>query len=219
VIDALKKDMERYRTLGGWYRHPGFWVGAVYRFGAWAHGLPPILRLLMVTAYRVLKLPWRMFRNVSIAAHARIGPGLCLIHPNNILIPAGVEIGEGCLVFHEVTFGTGPVAGLPKLGDHVDVYVGARVLGGITVGDRSMIGANCVVTRSVPPASVVMLPPPRVLARSLLERAPPEQLRAVVSGPEAAHVGGISGEAPADPGAAAPVPAPPAPGGAANGSR
>lgn len=83
------------------------------------------------------------------------------------MIGRGAEIGEDCLIFHDVTLGTGQVPGTPKIGNHVDIYPGARVLGGISVGDRSMIGANCVVTRDVPPDSIILAAPGRVMPRSL----------------------------------------------------
>jgi serine acetyltransferase len=168
--DELRRDSARYAGLGGWYRHLGFWVGATYRFGAWAHSLPFVVRLPLVTLYRIVKLPWRVFLNVTISAGVRIGPGLCLIHPHNILIPDGVEIGEDCLVFHDVTLGTGSAPGVPRIGNGVDLYVGARVLGGVTVGDRCQVGANCVVTRNVPPGHVVLAPPAQILPRALMAR-------------------------------------------------
>ena len=151
-------------------RRLGFWVGATYRLGTWAHSLPLPIRILALLAYRLAAAPWSLFLNVYLPvgpAGARIGPGLCLIHPRNILIAGGSVIGDNFLVFHEVTLGTGARQGLPSIGNDVDIYVGARVLGGIRVGDGSMIGANCVVTRDVPPRSVVLQAPARVLPRSL----------------------------------------------------
>ena len=173
MLKELKRDSARYAGLEGWCTHPGFWVGATYRFGVWAHSLPLLARLPLVTLYRIAKLPWRILLNVKISPSARIGPGLCLIHPNNILIPGGVEIGEDCLVFHDVTLGTGPTRGLPKIGSGVDLYVGSRVLGGVTVGDGCMVGANCVVTRNIPPRHAVIAPPARILPRTWLARAEP----------------------------------------------
>ena len=168
--EDLRRDRARYVDLGGAWSNLGSWVGATYRFGSWAHSLPSIIRFAMVTLYRIAKLPWMVILNVNIPAGprgARIGPGLCLIHPRNILIPWGSVIGENFLVFHEVTLGTGPTPGIPTIGNDVDVYVGARVLGGINVGHGSMIGANCVVTRDVLPRSVMLQGPARVLPRSL----------------------------------------------------
>lgn len=160
MLRELKRDSVRYADLGGWYSHPGFWIGAIYRFGVWAHSRPSaLLRLPVWVLYRVARAAVRVLFNVDFWAGrsgVRIGAGLCLIHPSDIMIGQGVEIGEDCLIFHQVTIGTGPTPGVPKIGNGVDVYVGARVLGGITIGDLSMIGANCVVMRDVPPHTVVL---------------------------------------------------------------
>lgn len=173
MFDNLRRDGERYANDGGWFFHPGFWAVATYRFGVWAHALPsPFLRLPMWAVYRVLRLPLRVF-NVNLWAGARgprIGAGLCLLHPANVYIASGVEIGENCLIFHEVTLGLGPVPGLPRIGSHVDIYPGARVLGGIVVGDGAIVGPNCVVSSDVPPHSTVMPPPCRIIPQSPARR-------------------------------------------------
>lgn len=168
--EELRRDRARYTELGSAWTRLGYWVGATYRFGCWAHGLPLLLRIPALVLYNLVRFPWVFILNVDIPVGprgARIGPGLCLIHPRNILIPGGTVIGRNFLVFHEVTIGTGARPGLPVIGDDVDVYVGARILGGVTIGDGVMIGANCVVNRNVPPRSVVVQSPPRVLPRSL----------------------------------------------------
>lgn len=169
MFENLRRDITRNSHEGRWYANPGFWIVAVYRFGMWAHSLPAIFRIPMWVLYRLCRLPF-FFYHVHLwagAKGARIGPGLRLIHPTNIMIGWGAEIGEDCLIFHDVTLGTGQVPGTPKIGNNVDIYPGARVLGGIAVGDRSMIGANCVVTRDVPPDSIMLAAPGRVMPRSL----------------------------------------------------
>jgi serine O-acetyltransferase len=170
MLEELRRDRARYVELGSAWKRLGYWVGATYRLGMWAYSLPAVVRIPVLILYRLAKIPWLVFLNVDIPVGplgARIGPGLCLIHPHNILIPGGTVIGENFLIFHEVTLGTGARPGLPRIGNDVDIYVGARVFGGITVGDGSMIGANCVVTRNVPPRSVVVQGPPRMMPRSL----------------------------------------------------
>ena len=124
----------------------------------------------------LLKQPFRLVLHLELPNRARIGPGLLLEHPFNVFIGDGVQIGRDCTIFHEVTLGEGPTPGLPTLGDGVVVFAGAKVFGGIAVGDRSEIGANCVVTRDVPPRSVVVAASPRALPQSLMrspERQPP----------------------------------------------
>lgn len=169
MFENLRRDRAQYAARGLSLTHPGFWIVAVYRFGAWADSLPLLLRVPMWVLYRLLKLPLRIF-NVDLWAGrrgARIGAGLCLIHPGNIIVGGGVEMGEDCLIFHEVTIGTGHTPGTPKIGRNVTIYPGARVLGGIVIGDNSMVGANCVVTKDVPPESIIVVAPSRVIPRAL----------------------------------------------------
>jgi serine O-acetyltransferase len=169
VLEKLQRDRARFAEQGEvWWRHVGFWVTAVYRLGAWGRSLPWVLRLPVGLVYRLLKAPFRLFLNVEIPASAAIGGGLCLIHPSNILIAPGVAIGEDCTIFHEVTLGTGASPGLPRIGDRVQIFVGARVLGPVVVGSGTKIGANCVVTRSVAPNSAVLPAANRVIPLSRL---------------------------------------------------
>lgn len=169
MFENLRRDIARNSHDGRWFTNPGFWIVAVHRLGMWAHSLPVILRVPMWVLYRLFRLPF-FFYHVQLWAGrggAHVGPGLRLIHPTNVMIGGNVEIGEDCIIFHDVTLGKGPVPGTPKIGNRVDIYPGARVLGGIAVGDRSMIGANCVVTRNIPPDSVVVAAPFKMMPRSL----------------------------------------------------
>lgn len=174
MFDNLRRDSATYD--GQWYRRAGFWITLIYRFGVWADSLPSLfLRAPMWTLYFCLKMILGLFTfNVSLWAGqrgARIGPGLCLYHPSNIMIGRGVEIGEQCQIYHEVTLGTGQIPGTPKIGNRVAIYPGARILGGVVIGDGTMIGANCVVTKDVPAESVMVAAPSRVIPRSLSTQA------------------------------------------------
>ncbi len=172
MFEVLRRDCERYASLGGWYRNLGFWVGATYRFGAWARTLPRPLGFPLRVIHATVRLPWVVLLHVKLDAE-RIGPGFILIHPHCVLMAAGTVIGRDCLVFHEVTLGTNVEAqGAPVIGDGVDLYVGARVLGPVTVGSGSIVGANCVVTQDVPPGSVVAPSPVRAARRPVASTGP-----------------------------------------------
>jgi serine O-acetyltransferase len=172
MFDALRRDASQYASTGGWWRNLGFWVGAIYRLGAWGYRLPgPLLRFPVLAAYWLIKQPFRLVLHVEIPARARIGPGLLLPHPYNVILGPGVEIGRDCVIFHEVTLGFGAVRGVPKLGDNVVLFAGARVLGGVTVGERAEVGANCVVFTDVPAATVVVPAQGRVIPQSLVRRS------------------------------------------------
>lgn len=165
---ALQRDAARYKKLGGWYRHEGFWIGATYRAGVLARSLPFALRIPSVVAYRIFnKLCWRTLLNVNINPKARIGPGFYLIHPRNIWIPS-TEIGDNFTVFHDVTIGAnGDPPEYPTIGNNVVLFVGARVLGRVKVGNGAKIGANCVVTTNVNPGAVVVPPANRILSPAM----------------------------------------------------
>jgi serine O-acetyltransferase len=174
MFDNLRRDSARYK--GQWYRRTGFWITAIYRFGNWADSLPSVfLKVPMWTLYLCLKILACMFTsNIILWAGrhgAHIGPGLLLVHPSNVLIGREVVIGEQCQIYHEVTLGTGQIPGTPKIGNHVTIYPGARLLGGIVIGDRTMIGANCVVTKDVPSESIILTAPSRIIPRSLSTQA------------------------------------------------
>ena len=170
MFENLRRDITKSEHDGRWYTNTGFWIVGIFRFGTWADSLPSkFLRTPMWVLYRLLRVPFRGYHVHLRAGRGgpRIGAGLNLIHPTNVIIGPGVEIGEDCLIFHDVTLGTGQIPGTPKIGNNVDIYTGARVLGGVRVGDHSMVGANCVVTRDVPPESIILAAPSRVVPRSL----------------------------------------------------
>ena len=105
---------------------------------------------------------WSVISQAEIDLNARIGGGLLLPHPNGIVIHPDAEIGPNCLLFQQVTLGV-QKGGAPRLGGHVDVGAGARLLGPITVGDHARIGANAVVLCDVPAGAVAVGVPARIL--------------------------------------------------------
>jgi serine O-acetyltransferase len=95
-----------------------------------------------------------------------IGHGFVIKHGYNVIVHAE-RIGVNCLVFQDVTIGyKTPGGGLPTLGDHVHVSVGAKVLGPITVGDHAVVGANSVVVKDLPPNSMAMGVPVRAISQA-----------------------------------------------------
>ena len=116
---------------------------------------------------------WSLVSGAEIPLLARIDGGLLLPHPNGVVIHPDVQIGPNCLIFQQVTLGTGgPIPGVPRLGGHVDIGAGAKILGGVVIGDRAKIGANAVVLDHVPAgATAVGIP-----ARIVRGRCPAEEL-------------------------------------------
>jgi serine O-acetyltransferase len=98
---------------------------------------------------------------------ALIGPGLCLVHSHGIVIGDRVRIGRNFQCFQGVTVGdSGKDDRQPVLGDRVIATAGCKILGGISIGDDAVIGANAVVLIDVPANSVAVGVPARVLSRT-----------------------------------------------------
>lgn len=169
LIAELRADTCGYAAAGNWYAQPGYWIVAIHRLGTWATRLPSWGRWPVWLVYRVLHLWYHAF-NIELWAGksgTTLGAGVCLIHPNNLYFGPNVTLGENCLVHHEVTLGMGSVPGTPQLGRNVVLYPGARLQGGIVIGDDVVIGANCVVSRNVAPGTVVLPAPNRMLPRAM----------------------------------------------------
>jgi serine O-acetyltransferase len=142
------------------FTYSGFHALLAHRIAHWFHrmGMPFFARALSQTA--------RLFTGIEIHPGAKIGGSLFIDHGMGVVIGETTEIGEHCLLFQGVTLGgTGKERGKrhPTLGNYVVVGAGAKVLGGITIGDRVKIGANAVVLTSVPPHSTVVGVPGRVV--------------------------------------------------------
>lgn len=94
--------------------------------------------------------------------------GLC-----GIFISNSAKIGKNVIIYHHVTIGSNAIKdskgyGAPTIEDGVMIGAGAKIIGNITIGENSRIGAGCVVTKSVPPNSVVVMPQPRIIEKQSL---------------------------------------------------
>ncbi len=112
----------------------------------------------------------RAARKTGIEIHpgATIGKGLFIDHGHGVVIGETAIIGDNVTLYQGVTLGgTGKQKGKrhPTLEDNVMVGTGAKVLGDITIGAGSMIGAGSVVLNDVPPNSTVVGVPGRVVKR------------------------------------------------------
>jgi len=77
------------------------------------------------------------------------GPGLTIYHHGNIIINEVARIGENCQLHGNNCIGNkGKVDQVPIIGDNLDLGFGACVIGGVTLGDDIVVGANAVVVKS-----------------------------------------------------------------------
>lgn len=117
----------------------------------------------------------RMLTGVDIHPGAALAPGVFIDHATGVVIGETAEVGADVTIYQGVTLGgTSLDKGKrhPTIGDRVVIGAGAQVLGPVTIGHDSQIGANAVVVKPVPPGSVVVGVPGQVIARSRRPRPP-----------------------------------------------
>lgn len=162
--------------------YPGLHAVWVHRASHWlwrrGHLLPS----------RALSQAARLVTNVEIHPGAELGDGLVIDHGSGVVIGETARVGADVTIYHGVTLGgTSLERGRrhPVIGDRVTIGAGAKVLGDLTVGDDSRIGANAVVVRPVRANSVVVGVPGQVVARAVPHTAAdlPDLDNAVVPDP------------------------------------
>lgn len=142
--------------------YPGFHALIFYRASHWFYKHHRFFLARMVSQWG------RGFTGIEIHPGATIGDGLFIDHGAGVVIGETAEIGNNVTLYHGVTLGgTGKDTGKrhPTVCDNVLISTGCKVLGPITIGANSRIGANSVVLSCVPanatavgiPASVVRI--------------------------------------------------------------
>jgi serine O-acetyltransferase len=99
---------------------------------------------------------------LELAPSTPVGGGLYIAHPVGCVLHAA-SIGSNVTVIGQVTFGTRNEARWPTIGDEAFVGIGARILGGLSVGRAARIGANAVVVDDVPDGATAVGMPARIV--------------------------------------------------------
>jgi len=118
---------------------------------------------------RCLSQLGRWLTGIEIHPGATIGHGVFIDHGMGVVVGETAVVGDNCLLYQGVTLGgTGKAHGKrhPTLETNVVVGAGAKVLGAITVGSNTRIGAGSVVLRDVGPESTVVGIPGRIIHQS-----------------------------------------------------
>ncbi|NLX05312.1 MAG: serine acetyltransferase [Phycisphaerae bacterium] len=160
-----RKVREDYQTCGRHWSQPGFRAVAVYRFGVWAADSGP-LRPILIRLYHFMYRYVRNHYGIDLYRTTQIGRRCWIAHHGGIVIHPKAVIGDDCLIRHNVTIGAAThdrAYEAPKLGNKVEIGVGAAILGSITVGDGARIGPGAIVMTNVPPGATVFANPGRII--------------------------------------------------------
>lgn len=113
--------------------------------------------------HNLLKILCPQMSSLFIVTHT-IGEGLFIQHGFATVI-AAKSIGKNCWINQQVTIGYTSNTDCPEIGDNVTISAGAKVLGGIKIGNNSIVGANAVVVKNVPENCVVIGVPAYIIKR------------------------------------------------------
>ena len=91
-----------------------------------------------------------------------------------IFISGGAKIGRNAVIFQHVTIGSNSLndsarTGSPTIGEAVYIGAGAKIIGEITIGNNCRIGANAIVYKDMPPNSVAVQSPTRMIQKNNLD--------------------------------------------------
>jgi serine O-acetyltransferase len=142
--------------------YPGFHAIFFHRF---IHVLD---RLQIPFVPRLFSQLSRFFTGVEIHPGATIGKGFFIDHGAGIVIGETSEIGDNCVLFHNVTLGgTGKHQGKrhPTIGDNVVIGTGAIILGPVRIGSNVRIGANTFLYMVDIPDNCTVVGTPGVITR------------------------------------------------------
>lgn len=160
---ALEKDPAARSKLEIYLTYGGLKALRKYRKAHWlyTHGFKLWAQLVSAHARKVT--------GVDIHPAAKIAGGVFIDHGVGVVIGETAEIGKNVIIYQGVTLGgTGKDVGKrhPTVEDNVMLSAGAKVLGPITIGEGSKIGAGSVVLKNVPPHSTVVGVPGRIVKQN-----------------------------------------------------
>ncbi|MBV8600896.1 MAG: serine O-acetyltransferase [Candidatus Eremiobacteraeota bacterium] len=174
MLADLRRPIHDDPAANGWLdvvlSYPGFHAVAAHRLV-----VRPLYHAKIPILPRFLSHVVRFLTGVEIHPGARLGRALFIDHGMGVVIGETAELGENVTLNQGVTLGGTSLERTkrhPTLGDNVVVGADALVLGAITVGSGSRIGAGSVVVRDVPPNSTVVGIPGRVV---LIDGKPVQQ--------------------------------------------
>ncbi|HEU5457457.1 MAG TPA: serine O-acetyltransferase [Terracidiphilus sp.] len=162
VASVLERDPAARSWLEVLLCYPGLWAVWSHRV---SHGL---WRMELRLPARILSQIARFFTGVDIHPGALLGRRLFIDHAAGVVIGETAIVGSDVTIYQGVTLGgTGKEHGKrhPTICDHVFIGNNANVLGNITVGENSRVGAGSVVLNDVPPNSTVVGVPAHIVYR------------------------------------------------------
>ena len=159
----LTERVDTKTLVKSWFVNPNMRFMVVFRTGVWARATPGHRLARLVTSFLYRRYSVRY--GIEMPFATPVGPGLRINHwVGGIVVNPRARLGSAVTLTPGVVIGNNaPALEAATIGDRVILNVGCKVIGGITVGHDSQVGANAVVIRDVPPKSVAAGVPARVI--------------------------------------------------------
>lgn len=133
---------------------------------------------LCLSKYRAFRYISRWYKNIMrnryssyISPHAVLDPNIKFPHPTGIVIGDGVVCAD-CTIYQNVTLGakkrfidpSNRESTYPKIGTGTVIYASAVIVGGVSIGSNSIVGANSFVDFSIPESTTVVGSPGKIIS-------------------------------------------------------
>lgn len=160
MFQNIKEDLRRLSSDGGNIGLRTFFRGVL------SQGFQAIMVYRFFKFLKRNHIPGQPFRfiferfiemttGISIPVDCTIGKGFRIHHFGGIIFHPSVALGDHCTLYHDVTIGdAGGYGNAAKVGDHVMIGAGAKIIGEVTIGNHCKIGANAVVNMDVPEGAI-----------------------------------------------------------------
>ena len=137
----------------------------VHRFGRWCYSIKiPVIRQILIGIYLIVNTICLSITGIHVHRESDIGPGLVIHNCMGIFLLAK-RIGHSCTVNQGVSVTSIRGTGWPTIGNNVYLAAGAKVMGGVTIGDNVVVSGNSLVVSDVPSNCTVLGVPARVISR------------------------------------------------------
>jgi serine O-acetyltransferase len=170
LISEIKHDINDTAEVGfkrfiaSYIYNLSFRVLLNYRIGKYLSSSQSKVLRFIASRYKI-----RQFTryNCSISYNSIIGEGVRFAHPLGVVIGSGVVIKNHVTIWQQVTLGStgrkNKELEYPIIGNNVKIYAGAKIIGGISIGENAIIGANAVVLQNVPDNCIAVGIPARII--------------------------------------------------------
>lgn len=169
MIEICKQDLFRYIGDGNkkWLNRlryvlftPGYQYAYCFRHSTLARN--PLSKIF----WKILLRRCMFHSGIQIPAGTQIGPGLRISHFGSIVVNPAAVIGKNFSIAQGSLIGSaqGKKSGCPVIGDNVIMSANSIVIGGVKIGDYVMIAPGAFVNFDVPPHSIVIGNPGRIIS-------------------------------------------------------